>query len=94
MATQEDWKLLLRRSFGIADLIGGDVGSGALRVRIGEGVPRDNQRVEHDTDAGWQESIAKVIAKVCELGAAGKIDSFLAGLKDHDLEQESISIGW
>ena len=53
-----------------------------------------NYRIRSLLYAGWQESIANVIAKVCELGAAGKIDAFLAGLKDHDLEQEAVQIGW
>jgi hypothetical protein len=93
MATQEEWKLLLRRSFGVPDLIGDTVGSQTLRARIGDRIERDLRRTEYDTDAGWQDSIANVIAKICEFGEAGKLDAFLAGLEDHNLEQESVVIG-
>ncbi|MGO9961802.1 MAG: hypothetical protein ACLPUG_00015 [Acidimicrobiales bacterium] len=93
MPNHEDWKLLLRRSFGIPDLIDDGVAIRSLREQASEGIPIPAMTRDPSEDAQqWPMIVDAVIYKVRDCGERGQLDEYLLGMDGATLEKTADEI--
>lgn len=84
MATEQQWKWLVRRAHGVPDVIGRTVAEEALRHRM---PPRDDDSPTPEIN----EASGRILAAIIQLGAAGELDRAL--LADAGTVSRSEAVG-
>jgi hypothetical protein len=93
MPNHEDWKLLLRRSFGIPDLIDDRVATRNLQEQASRGIPIPAMTHDPAEDAKqWPMIVDAIIYKVRDCGERGQLDEYLLGMDGASLEKTANEI--
>ncbi len=93
MPNHEDWKLLLRRSFGIPDLIDDGVANRSLQEQASTGIPIPAMTHNPSEDAKqWPMIVDAIIYKVRDRGERGQLDEYLLGMDGATLDKTANEI--
>jgi hypothetical protein len=93
MPNHEDWKLLLRRSFGIPDLIDDGVANRSLQEQASKSIPIPAMTHDPLEDAKqWPTIVDAIIYKVRDCGERGQLDEYLLGMDGATLEKTADEI--
>ena len=93
MPSHEDWKLLLRRSFGVPDLIDDRVASRNLQEQASRGIPIPAMTHDPAEDAKqWLMIVDAIVYKVRDCGERGQLDEYLLGMDGATLEKTANEI--